>query len=155
MIVSSTPPPSTTAAAQPAVTAAAAVADRLQPGTTIARMVLLASMPGEGVDDLLVREQIAPDKPWNSIDDAKAAIRELTLPEQAGAAGIFRRNGAYEAYWLDSANSGFNPQPLFATSDSVVARTNAGRGLAAIVDGHDEPTLLSARDFRAYARMVE
>jgi hypothetical protein len=115
-------------------------------GTDVARIVF-DGMPGEGVYRIAKGPRLAPEKSWTSLDDAKAAVAELTDGDDVTAAGIFRRDGRFEAYTLT-----VDGHEYWAQWNDNVARTVAGRGLAAIVDGSEEAPIMSEYDFRRYER---
>lgn len=121
-------------------------------GTIVARLVY-DGMPGEGVYEVAKGPRLAPTAAWASMTDAVAAVRQLTAGEDVPAAGIFKRDGRFEAYELRDAVSGsHNFQPYDAQDDNYVARTVAGRGLVSIVNGDAEPDIMSEKEFRRYER---
>lgn len=115
-------------------------------GTDVARIVF-DGMPGEGVYRIQKGPRLAPDTTWTSLEDAKAAVSELTDGDDVTAAGIFRRDGRYEAY-----NLTVDHREYYASWNDYVARTVAGRGLEAIIDGSEEADLMSEAAFRHYER---
>ena len=115
-------------------------------GTDVARIVF-DGMPGEGVYRIQKGERLAPETTWTSLDDAKAGVAALTDGDDVTAAGIFRRDGRFEAYSLKVDGDAY-----YASWNDNVARTVAGRGLAAIVDGTEAPDIMSEQAFRRYER---
>lgn len=121
-------------------------------GSVVARLVV-DGMPGEGVRNITKGARIEPTRAWSSLADAEAAMRLLTQGDDVTAAGIFRRDGRFEAYELRTGWTGMpRTDPYYARENDNVARTVDGRGLVTIVDGDDIPTIISAREFRRYER---
>jgi hypothetical protein len=116
-------------------------------GTDVARIVF-DGMPGEGVYRITKGARLT-ETTWTSLDEAKAGVAALTDSDDVGAAGIFRRDGRYEAYDLGLKQSG---NDYYGSWNDNVARTVTGRGLVAIIDGTEEPNIMSEVAFRHYER---
>jgi hypothetical protein len=121
----------------------------------IARLVDLTEMPGAGGYFVARGERIGPESGWNSLNDAVAAVRELTAGDEIASAGIFKNAGRFEAAALTYRHVDSNSdQPLHAWSDSIVGRTVSGRSLVQIVDGDSTPEFADSAAFRYYWRQA-
>jgi hypothetical protein len=129
-------------------------------GATIARAVDFTDMPGMSLDFIAVQRVGAPNG-WTSLDQARAAVLELTAEEgpQNPAAAIVQREGRFEAWELAYKPHGWDSssaRPLetyWSEGDNGYSRSRAGAGLVAIVENgavHEPSSYASMRPYFTY-----